>query len=121
MITVKKINWLDEDAKEAEVTLTDGKYSVLCFSHPCMLKINDGYDEVLYGFNPINIFKLSEKEYSIEEEEPDRFKLKGELIDSADSIIQIGNFKIDISAGDIAGDIYNRDFVELTVSRIDTV
>ncbi len=33
----------------------------------------------------------------------------------------IGNFKIDISDGDIAGDIYNRDFVELTVSRIDTV
>ncbi len=30
---------------------------------------------------------------------------------------QIGNFKIDISDGDI----YNGDFVELTVSRIDTV
>lgn len=47
-------------------------------------------------------------------------KLTGELIDSADSIIQIDDFRIDISDGDIAGDIYDGDFVELTVSRIDT-
>ncbi|MBM5608836.1 hypothetical protein D8X97_11255 [Listeria ivanovii] len=94
---------------------------MLCFSHPCTLKINDEYDEIIYGFNPVNIFKLSEKAYSIEEGKSGGFKLKGELVDSVESIIQIGNFKIDISDGDIAGDIYNGDFLELTVSRIDTM
>ncbi|WP_228465659.1 hypothetical protein [Listeria marthii] len=46
--------------------------------------------------------------------------LKGKLIDATDLIIQIGEFRIDISEGDIAQDIHEGDFVELKVHRIDT-
>ncbi|ECQ6352839.1 TPA: hypothetical protein ACSK5I_000155 [Listeria innocua] len=122
MIKVKSIYWLDEAAKEADVVLTDGEYNVVCFSHPCELALNGLYNELIYCFDPFDIFKLNQKEFSMEvpNDNPDLYILKGELIDATDSIIQIGEFKIDISEGDIAQDIHKGDFVELKVHRIDT-
>ncbi|EHF3618558.1 hypothetical protein HB837_04445 [Listeria innocua] len=122
MIKVKSIYWLDEAAKEADVVLTDGEYNVVCFSHPCELALNGLYNELIFCFDPFDIFKLNQKEFSMEvpNDNPDLYILKGELIDATDSIIQIGEFKIDISEGDIAQDIHKGDFVELKVHRIDT-
>ncbi|MBC6116463.1 hypothetical protein HCA12_01595 [Listeria innocua] len=122
MIEVKSIHWLDEGAKEADVVLTDGEYNVVCFSHPCELALNGLYNELIYCFDPFDVFKLNQKEFSMEvpNDNPDLYILKGELIDATDSIIQIGEFRIDISEGDIAQDIHKGDFVELKVHRIDT-
>ncbi|ECB9706056.1 hypothetical protein FL866_13735 [Listeria monocytogenes] len=122
MIKVKSIHWLDEDAREADVVLTDGEYNVVCFSYPCELTLNGVYNELIYSFDPFDIFKLNQAEYSMEKpnDNQELSILKGKLIDATDSIIQIGEFRIDISEGDIAQDIYEGDFVELKVHRIDT-
>ncbi|EAC5232747.1 hypothetical protein CSI37_08260 [Listeria monocytogenes] len=122
MIKVKSIHWLDEDAREADIILTDGEYNVVCFSHSCEFALNGVYNELIYCFDPINIFKLNQKEYSMEvpDDNSDFYILKGKLIDATDSIIQIGEFRIDISESDIAQDIHEGDFVELKVHRIDT-
>ncbi|EJE1816667.1 hypothetical protein QSN48_000216 [Listeria monocytogenes] len=122
MIKVKSIHWLDEDAREADVVLTDGEYNVVCFSHPCELTLNGVYNNLIYCFDPFDIFKLNQAEYRLEvpNDNPDLYILKGKLIDATDSIIQIGEFRIDISEGDIAQDIHEGDFVELKVHRIDT-
>ncbi|EDN9971674.1 hypothetical protein GKT18_07095 [Listeria monocytogenes] len=122
MIKVKSIHWLDEDAREADVILTDGEYNVVCFSHPCELTLNGVYNELIYCFDPFDIFKLNQAEYSMEKpnDNQELSILKGKLIDATDSIIQIGEFRIDISEGDIAQDIHEGDFVELKVHRLDT-
>ncbi|MCD2252814.1 hypothetical protein [Listeria marthii] len=92
MIKVKSIHWLDEDAREADVVLTDGEYNVVCFSHPCELTLNGVYNELIYCFDPFDIFKLNQAEYSMEKpnDNQELSILKGELIDATDSIIQIG-------------------------------
>ncbi|EAD8644619.1 hypothetical protein H6H07_000540 [Listeria monocytogenes] len=122
MIKVKSIHWLDEDAREADVVLTDGEYNVVCFSHPCELTLNGVYNKLIYCFDSFDIFKLNQAEYSMEKpnDNQELSILKGKLIDATDSIIQIGEFRIDISEGDIAQDIHEGDFVELKVHRIDT-
>ncbi|EFR85375.1 hypothetical protein ACVU0Z_000517 [Listeria monocytogenes] len=56
----------------------------------------------------------------VPDDNSDFYILKGKLIDATDSIIQIGEFRIDISESDIAQDIHEGDFVELKVHRIDT-
>ncbi|HBM3499323.1 TPA: hypothetical protein LWG67_002737, partial [Listeria innocua] len=80
MIKVKSIYWLDEAAKEADVVLTDGEYNVVCFSHPCELALNGLYNELIYCFDPFDIFKLNQKEFSMEvpNDNPDLYILKGE-------------------------------------------
>ncbi|EFR88425.1 hypothetical protein HCJ64_05325 [Listeria marthii] len=122
MIKVKSIHWLDEDVREADVVLTDGEYNVVCFSHPCELTLNGVYNELIYCFDPFDIFKFNQAEYSMEKpnDNQELSILKGKLIDATDLIIQIGEFRIDISEGDIAQDIHEGDFVELKVHRIDT-
>lgn len=34
MVIVDKVNWIDKEGEEADVVITDGIYSVLCFSCP---------------------------------------------------------------------------------------
>jgi hypothetical protein len=38
---VKCIDWIDKDAKEALVSVTDGTYECLAFCHPCRIEIGN--------------------------------------------------------------------------------
>ena len=45
---VKKIDWLDEVSKEAIVEVAEGIERLVCFSCPCLYKLNDMLREPLY-------------------------------------------------------------------------
>ena len=49
MILVKKIEWIDIDTKEADVTLSDNQYELVCFSDEFFGKIGGKFDDMLYA------------------------------------------------------------------------
>lgn len=118
MIIVQKLNWLDEESGEADITLTDGKYSLDCFCSDCNLLMGDTFSDMLYGFNIQNIMRsLSPKDLVNKNNE--NYHLQGVLRNKEESIMQVGEFKIDLSEGDIPKDINENEYIEVEISRID--
>ncbi|WP_439444159.1 hypothetical protein ACSMFR_05890 [Listeria aquatica] len=76
----------------------------------------DEFLDVLYGFTVKNIMKDFGTEYVIDKKE-DRYHIHGQLVDK--EFLQIGEFKIDISDGDIPKDIERNDHIEVDISRVD--
>lgn len=60
MVLTTNIHWLNVDAKEAEVILTDDIYQVVCFA--CPYDANREYN-LLYAMDANNIYKSGEKFY----------------------------------------------------------
>ena len=63
-MVVKEIIFMDsqEDLAEAEVLVTDGKYDLFCFCHPCVYKVNDKIIEPLSCLDSDNIVISEEKD-----------------------------------------------------------
>ncbi|MBM7687490.1 hypothetical protein BCR24_07610 [Enterococcus ureilyticus] len=118
MIIVKKVNWIDIDSGEADILLSDGTYSIECFCSDCNFSEGDTFSDILYGFNVRNIVKSFNEEYVIDEKNGS-YSIQGKLVDKDSEILQIGEFKIDISDGDIPKDIDKNDYLEVDISRID--
>ncbi|BDG67575.1 hypothetical protein ENLAB_11390 [Enterococcus innesii] len=118
MIIVKKVNWIDEDSGEADILLSDGIYSINCFCSDCTFSEGDMFSDILYGFNVKNIVKSFNEEYVIDEKN-DNYYIQGKIVDRKSEILQIGEFKIDLSDGNIPKDINQNDYVEANMSRID--
>jgi hypothetical protein len=42
-VKIKNINWLSQEALEAEVEVTDGKFEINCFAQPLNYQIGSKY------------------------------------------------------------------------------
>ena len=56
---VKKIDWLDEVSKEANVEVAEGIERLVCFSCPCLYKLNDMLREPLECLDTQDIVSCS--------------------------------------------------------------
>ena len=56
---VKKIDWLDEVSKEAIVEVAEGIERLVCFSCPCLYKLNDMLREPLECLDTQDIVSCS--------------------------------------------------------------
>lgn len=120
MVIVEKINWIDKEEREADVTITDGIYSVLCFSHPCNQNEKDIFNNLIYCFDAYDIVKSFECNPAIIKKSGFyEYMLSGELKSKEDKIVKIGELQIDISDGDIPKDINEGDYIEFQVMRLD--
>jgi hypothetical protein len=120
MATITKVEWIDESGKEADVTISDGTYSVVCFSCPFTLRENDTFVDKIYCLDAENIVKSLEDEPIIVKKDGFyEYLLRGKLEDKEYKIVRIGELQIDISEIDIPGDICNGDIIEFNVSRLD--
>lgn len=118
IVIVKKLKWLDEDSGEADITLTDGKFSLDCFYSDCNLSIDDTFSDVLHGFNIQNIVRsLSTKD--VVSKNYEKYHLQGVLTNKEEAIMKVGEFEIDLSEGDIPKDINENEYIEAEISRID--
>jgi hypothetical protein len=62
MIKISKINWLSEEAKEAEVYLFDGRFNIISFSHPFNQAVGETVQLPLYALDAKNIYRLNGEE-----------------------------------------------------------
>jgi hypothetical protein len=60
----------------------------------------DTFSDILYGFNVKNVVKSFNEEYVIDEKN-DNYYIQGKIVDRESEILQIGEFKIDLSDGNI--------------------
>ncbi|MBM7541153.1 hypothetical protein [Amphibacillus cookii] len=118
MIIVKKVNSIDEDSGEADITLSDSVYSIECFCSDCNLSEGDTFLDILYGFDVRNIVKSFNEECVIDRKN-DSYHIQGKLVDSENKIMEIGELKIDLSDGNIPKDIKQNEYIEVDISRID--
>lgn len=118
MIIVKKVDWIDEGSGEADILLSDGTYSINCFCSDCTFSEDDTFSDILYGFNVKNVVKSFNEGYVIDEKN-DNCYIQGKIVDRESEILQIGEFKIDLSDGNIPKDINQSDYIEANISRID--
>lgn len=120
MTKIEKIEWIDEDIKEADVTISDGTYSVICFACPFILHENDLFQDRISCLDVEYVLKAFESNPIVEKrDDAYSYFLRGKLIDRENKIIKIGEIEIDISDADVPGDIREGDIIEFIVSRLD--
>lgn len=118
MIFIKKIDWIDIDRKEAEITLTDKQYELVIFSDECLGKVGDEFDDILYAMIGKDIYKSEETACLAHHLKNFEYFLIARLFDKDQNIVQLGEFLIKIGGG-IPEDLQNGDLVELYARRID--
>lgn len=120
MIKISKVNWLSEEAKEAEVCLFDGTFNIISFSHPFNQNIGDVIELPLYILNAKEIYRLNNMQSFSVERMGDTFeyKLSGRVINKELNQIIVGEFIIQLDAS-LPNDISTGDYVSFICDRID--
>ncbi|MDR0587902.1 MAG: hypothetical protein LBG61_02855 [Burkholderiales bacterium] len=117
---VKAINWIDKDAQEAELIVSDGNIELLCFSQPCNKKVNESIDSLIYCFDAEDIQKSDERiAYTNKDDSYFGYSMCCNLLDLKDKIVQIGEIKLCLEGEEFPGDLVEGDYVKFNVSRLD--
>lgn len=120
MPTVTQIEWTSEPAREAEVSISDGRIVCFAFCQPCGYQAGDPVTE------PIHIFALREARLS---KVPSAYIEKisaaglgqrgaGTLINVAQGELAIGNLRF-VFDDHLPGGLTDGDMVEFECGRID--
>ena len=117
---VQKIDWLDEVSKEAIVEVAEGIERLVCFSCPCLYKLNDMLCEPLECLDTQDIVSSSTVGSDIKKlEKTFCYKLKGQITDKNRGLIDVRGFIVHINQQEIPNDIENGMYIKFTTSRID--
>lgn len=120
MVKINKIIWLSEEAKEAEVYLSDGIFNIACFSHPFNQVLGDDVSLPVYTLNAKDIYSLNGEEiFSVEKGEMAfEYKLSGRVVNKNSNQIKVGEFIIQLD-WPLPDDIKTGDYVSFVCDRID--
>ncbi len=118
MMYIKKLDWLSEAAKEAELIITDGNYSCVAFSQPCKHKQEDKIFEPLHAFMVENLMLSHEIDLKIETVKGFQHKVVALVRDINEDIVQVGDISIKLDYH-IPSWAKDGDFVEFECGRID--
>lgn len=116
---VHEIKEYDKFSYEADIIISDGKYSLLCYCYPTeMPKIGETIKKITSLFAK-NIVKVYNNNFKIEKLiDYYSYHLQGEVIDIVNPKIRIGNLEIDLDVP-FPKDIKKSEYVELSVDRLD--
>ena len=118
MIFVKKIEWIDIDTKEADVTLSDNQYELVCFSDEFFGKIGGKFDDMLYAIVDGDVYKSEDNLFLVKHLNNFEYFIIAKIFDKTRNIAQVGECLINTGGG-IPNDLENGEFVEFRVRRID--
>lgn len=120
MVQVIKINWLSEEAREAEVVLFDGHFELTAFSQPFNQDVGNNIELPVYTLNAREIFSLKGEEEDAIEKKINSYehKFTGRVIDKDMSQIKSGKFIIQLDMP-LPNDIIIGDYVTFLCDRVD--
>ena len=106
--------------REAEVNVSDGRYTVLCYGYPCdMVAVNQRVEEI-DAFECENVMRSDETEYAIKKlPEYFAYQLVAKVVDNQKGIVRIGGLIINLFENAIPKDIMNGEYIEFSVRRLD--
>lgn len=120
MVKIDKINWLSEEAREAEVYLSDEDFNIVGFSHPFNQVVGDKVSLPLYSLNAKGIYSLNgEERFSVERTGMAfEYELSGRVINKDCNQVKVGEFIIQLDSS-LPNDIEVGDYVSFACDRID--
>lgn len=117
---IKSVNWIDKDAQEAEVIVSDGEIDILCFSQPFKKYIGDSLLDPIYCFDTTDIMITDEhNSFTIRDGNTFRYSLCGKLIDKNKKKVILGGLTLCLEDAYLPGDILQKSFIKFSVSRLD--
>lgn len=120
MVIIKNINWISEESLEAEVTITDGQFELLCFSHPFTKKKGEQIVEPLYVLDTYDATRLDSLNFRVEKLEGTfDYLIEGKLINKELGLIKLGNITIEIDSPFIPKDLRDGDYISFKCNRLD--
>ena len=116
---IESISWIDEESQEAEVIVSDGHISVLCFSHPFNKNVGDSLTEPIYCLDAENIIIANERVYNAKKgDSAFGYSICGKLIEKNSNTILLGNIELCLEDAYMPTDIPEGSFVEFDVTRL---
>lgn len=120
MVSVKEIIWISKEILEAEVIVTDGRFEILCFSHPCRKKKGEELTEPLHALDTDRIVRLEVPSLYVKKlNKPFDYLIQGKLIDKSSGIIELGDIVIEIGRHAVPGDLKNDEYISCVCDRLD--
>ncbi|MGE7090726.1 hypothetical protein ACQKII_04570 [Lysinibacillus sp. NPDC048646] len=119
-LKIKKINWISQEALEAEVVVTDGKFEIMCFAQPLNYLKESELIGPIYCLNVSNLMIAERKEYSIEKlDDHFAYRFIGKLIDKDYEKVKLGKLLLELDNNLLPGDINEGDFISFCCQRLD--
>ena len=116
---IKKIEWISEEIKEAEIIISDGAFELLCFSHPCPFVEGQIINDYIDTLCAKNIVRVDEHIFVVEKaEDYFAYDITGKVIDCKNGIVQVGPMYLVVD-GYMPGDIVNGEFISFRCMRLD--
>ena len=116
---IHNIVWLDEPSSEAVLTISDGDYSLTCFSCPCEYSVGDIIEAPLECLSVSDIEWVDPQYSVIHTDSKFSYIIIGEVLNIADGLVRVGKITLHINSVLFPKDIYTGQFVRFCVSRID--
>ncbi|MCY9672526.1 hypothetical protein M5W63_08355 [Bacillus pumilus] len=119
ILKIRKINWISQEASEAEVIVTDGELEIMCFAQP--LNYHEGNEllEPIYCLDVSDLVKAELSEFGIEKlDDHFSYSFLGQLIDKRDEKVRVGGLLLELDYN-IPGDINEGDFISFNCKRLD--
>ena len=118
---IKSVEWIDKDAKEAEIIVSDGKFDILCFSHPFTENVTDKLLEPIYCFDVTDIMITIKSQLLVNRDGNSyRYFVRGRLFDKSNKMVKVGELALCFENMDVieegegrAGFCRNNDFTRV--------
>lgn len=118
-MNIESIKWIDQNAKEAIVTVGSSYDKILCYSYPCDYQIGDKIVEQLECLDTKAVI-VCDRSYKITKlESAFGYELQGRIIDIENGIVDVDGLIIHIDENEIPGDINTGMYIQFETSRVD--
>lgn len=116
---IEEIIYFNKSDREAELCISDGVYSVICYACPVNAVVVNQEVDAIYGFECTNVVRATEQNYRINKL-PAYFayEVTAEVISKYDSIVKVGNLRIYLDAP-LPNDVATGEYVSFSVLRFD--
>ncbi len=117
---VVKIDWMDEGALEAVITVLSGDSTFQAFSHPCSYKVGDIIRSPLMSLDDENIVRVDSTTPMIKQiGDTFRHEIIAKVENVKKSLVSVGDVEIELGRY-LPGDIIDGDYISFQSSRLDT-
>lgn len=119
---IEKIDWLSQEALEAEVVVSDGEFEVTCFAQPLIYQVGCELKEPILCYNATNVLKLDKEVFAIDKlGEYFAYSLSGKLVDKKLETVMVGKLLLELDNNILPGDINEGDFLSFSCQRLDII
>ena len=116
---VEKIVWMEESAKEAIVTVTNGNVKVICFSQPCTLNVGSKIEEPLECIDTLAVTVCESKPKITKRDSFFEYEFQGKIVNREKGLVNVAGLIIHVNVDDIPNDVNNGMYIAFGTSRLD--